>query len=38
MSENCIYFLTHQLKGVLGAQKNSLIEIVLLSTDNICFR
>ena len=23
--------------GVLGAQKNRLIETVLLSTDNICF-
>ena len=33
---NCIYFLTHQFY-VLGAQKNRLIETVLLGTHNICF-
>ena len=32
---NCKYFLTHQLKHVLGAQKNCLIETVLLSTHNM---
>ena len=37
---NCKYFLTGQIKQfkhVLGAQKNHLIETVLLSTHNICF-
>ena len=38
---NCKYFLTHSypsvLTCVLGAQKNRLIETVLLSTYNICF-
>ena len=29
------YFLTYQFKHVLGAQKNHLIETVLLSTDNM---
>ena len=33
----CEYFLIHQLKHVLGAQKNHLIETVLLSTHNTCF-
>ena len=31
------YFLIHQLKNVLGVQKNHLIDMVLLSTNNICF-
>ena len=31
------YFLAYQFKRVLGAQKNCLIETVLLSTHNICF-
>ena len=31
----CIYFLTHQLTHVLVAQKNRLIETVLLSTHNM---
>ena len=35
---NCKYFLTHHfLTYVKGAQKNCLIETVLLSTHNICF-
>ena len=33
----CKYFLTHQFEHVLGAQKNRLIERVLLSTHNIYF-
>ena len=37
-SVNCDYFLIHQFKHVfLEAQKNRLIETVLLSTHNICF-
>ena len=32
-----IIFLPVNLICVLGAQKNSLIEKVLLSTNNICF-
>ena len=35
-NKNCKYFLTHT-SYVLGAQKNHLIETVLLSTHNICF-
>ena len=31
---NCIYFLTYQFKHVLSAQKNCLVETVLLSTHN----
>ena len=36
---NCKYFLIHQFEHiyVLGAQKNGLIETVLLRTHNICF-
>ena len=30
--KNCDYFLTPKFKHVLGAQKNRLIETVLLST------
>ena len=39
MSVKLSIFLTHQFKHnyVLGAQKNRLIEMVLLSTHNICF-
>ena len=33
----CQYFLTYQFSHVLGAQKNRLIETVLLSTHNLCF-
>ena len=36
-AKNCIYFLTHQFKHILGAQKNHLIERIHLSTHNICF-
>ena len=32
------YCLTHQLTYVLGAQKNRLIETVLLNTHNICLQ
>ena len=36
--KNCYYFLTHNFFAyVLGAQKNRLIEAVLLSTHKICF-
>ena len=34
---SCDYFLIHQFKHVLGAQKNRLIETALLSTHNIYF-
>ena len=34
---NCKYFLTHQFQHILCAQKNRLIETVLLSTHNIMF-
>ena len=34
---NCKYFLPIILAYALGAQKNRLIETVLLSTHNICF-
>ena len=38
MSERkIVYFLSLQFKHVYGAQKISLIETVLLSTNNICF-
>ena len=33
LAQKCYYFLTY----VLGAQKNCLIETVLLSTHNTCF-
>ena len=36
-AQNCDYFLIHQFKCVLVAQKNRLSETVLLSTHNICF-
>ena len=36
-AQDCKYFLTRQFKHVLGAQKNRLIEMVLLSTHNIGF-
>ena len=34
---NCEYFLPINFNICLGAQKNRLIETVLLSTHNICF-
>ena len=33
--KNCDYFLIHQLKRVLGANKSRLIEMALLSTHNM---
>ena len=37
-ARNCDYFLIHRFKYVfLGAQKNRLIETILLSTHNRCF-
>ena len=36
-ANNFNHFLSPKFKHVLGAQKNRLIETVLLSTHNICF-
>ena len=36
-AKNCKCFLTHTLSVCLGAQKNCLIETVLLNTHNIYF-
>ena len=35
--ENYEYFLIHQFKHLFGCSNNSLIETILLSTNNICF-
>ena len=35
--KNFDYFHIHLLKHVLGAQKNYLIEMMLLSIQNVCF-
>ena len=37
IANNYNHFLSPKFKHVLGAQKNGLIETVLLSTHNICF-
>ena len=36
-SMNCNFVLCAGIKTCLGAQKNRLIETILLSTNNICF-
>ena len=35
--KNVSFYLICQFKCVLGAQKNHLLETILLSTQNICF-